>query len=111
MVPILVQAINELSAKVEALEAERGNSKAIKARSSSMDVADNVNLSIPAKAQKIQLNIYDLSGKQVRTMDVNGSGDVRLSTYTKGLSAGTYAYSLIVDGKVRFSRKVIVQHI
>lgn len=111
MVPILVQAINELSAKVEALEAERDNPKAIKAKSSQMDIADNVNLSIPDKAQKIQLNIYDLSGKQVRATDVNESGDVRLSTYTKGLPKGIYAYSLVVDGKVRFSRKMIVQHI
>ena len=111
MVPLLVQSIKELSAKVEALEAERDNPKAIKAKSSQMDIADNVNLSIPDKAQKIQLNIYDLSGKLVRTTDVNGSGDVRLSTYTKGLPAGTYAYSLIVDGKKKKARKMIVQHI
>ena len=111
MVPLLVQSIKELSAKVEALEAERDNPKAIKGKSSQMDIADNVNLSIPDKAQKIHLNIYDLSGKLVRTTDVNGSGDVRLSTYTKGLPKGIYAYSLVVDGKVRFSRKMIVQHI
>ncbi len=111
MVPILVQAINELSAKVEALEAERENSKAIKAKSSQMDIADNVNLSIPNKAQRIQLNIYDLSGKLVRTTDVKESGDIRLSTYTKGLATGTYAYSLIVDGKKQKARKILIKHI
>ena len=109
MVPILVQAINELSAKVEVLEAERGNSKAIKAKSNQAGIVDNVNLSIPNKAQKIQLNIYDLSGKLVRTTDVNESGDVRLSTYTKGLPAGTYAYSLILDGKKQKARKIMVK--
>ena len=109
IVPLLVQSIRELSAKVEALEAERDNPKAIKAKSSQMDIADNVNLSIPDKAQKIQLNIYDLSGKQVRTTDVNESGDVRLSTYTKGLPTGTYAYSLIVDGKKQKARKIMVK--
>ena len=57
MVPLLVQSIKELSAKVEALEAERDNPKAIKGKSSQMDIADNVNLSIPDKAQKIHLNI------------------------------------------------------
>ena len=111
MVPILVQAINELSAKVEALEAERGNSKAIKAKSAQVDIADNVNLSIPNKAQRIQLNIYDLSGKLVRTTDVKESGDIRLSTYTKGLATGTYAYSLIVDGKKQKARKILIKHI
>ena len=109
MVPILVQAINELSAKVEALEAERGNSKAIKAKSAHVDIADNVNLTIPNKAQKIQLNIYDLSGKMVRATDVNESGDIGLSAYTKGLPAGTYAYSLIVDGKKQKARKIMVK--
>ena len=109
MVPLLVQSIKELSAKVEALEAERDNPKAIKAKSSQMDIADNVNISIPDKAQKIQLNIYDLSGKQVRATDVNESGDVRLSTYTKGLPTGTYAYSLIVDGRKQKTRKIMVK--
>lgn len=109
MVPILVQAINELSAKLEALEAERDNPKAIKAKSSQMDIADNVKLSIPDKAQKIQLNIYDLSGKQVRATDVNESGNINLSAYTKGLPTGTYAYSLIVDGKKQKARKIMVK--
>ena len=109
MVPLLVQSIKELSAKVEALEAERDNPKAIKGKSSQMDIADNVNLSIPDKAQKIHLNIYDLSGKMVRTTDVNESGDVRLSTYTKGLPTGTYAYSLVVDGKKQKARKIMIK--
>ena len=74
-----------------------------------MDIADKVNLSIPDKAQKIQLNIYDLSGKLVRTTDVNESGDVRLSTYSKGLPTATYAYSLIVDGKKQKTRKIMVK--
>lgn len=109
IVPLLVQSIRELSAKMEALEAERDNPKAIKGKSSQMDIADNVNLSIPNKAQKIHLNIYDLSGKLVRTTDVNESGDVRLSTYTKGLPTGTYAYSLIVDGKKQKARKIMIK--
>lgn len=109
IVPLLVQSIRELSAKVEALEAERDNPKAIKAKSSQMDIADNVNLSIPDKAQKIQLNIYDLSGKTVRTTDVNESGNINLSAYTKGLPTGTYAYSLIVDGKKKKARKIMVK--
>ena len=112
MVPLLVQSIKELSAEVAILKEQLGvqnSSKAIKAKSSPMDIADNVNLSIPGKAQRIQLNIYDLSGKMVRTTDVNESVDVRLSAYTKGLPAGTYAYSLVVDGKKKKAHKIMVK--
>ena len=81
----------------------------MKARSKQAEDADEVQLTIPDEAQKIHLNIYDLSGKTVRTTDVNESGNVRLSTYTKGLPTGTYAYSLIVDGKKQKTRKMIVK--
>ena len=113
MVPLLVQSIKELSAEVTTLKEQLGvqdpKKSVMKARSKQAEDADEVQLTIPDEAQKIHLNIYDLSGKTVRTTDVNESGNVRLSTYTKGLPTGTYAYSLIVDGKKLKTRKMIVK--
>ena len=113
MVPLLVQSIKELSAEVATLKEQLGvqdpKKSVMKARSKQAEDADEVQLTIPDEAQKIHLNIYDLSGKTVRTTDVNESGNVRLSTYTKGLPTGTYAYSLIVDGKKQKTRKMIVK--
>ena len=113
MVPLLVQSIKELSAEVATLKEQLGvqdpKKSVMKARSKQGEDADNVQLTIPDEAQKITLNIYDLSGKLVRTTDVSESGDIRLSTYTKGLPVGTYAYSLIVDGKKQKARKIMMK--
>lgn len=109
MVPLLVQAINELTAKVEVLEAECTNLQPMKAKSKQAEDVAEVQLTIPDKAQKATLNIYDLSGKQVRTANINKSGTINLSTYTKGLLTGTYAYRLIVDGKKQKARKIMVK--
>ena len=113
MVPLLVQSIKELSAEVATLKEQLGvqdpKKSVMKARSKQGEDADNVQLTIPDEAQKITLNIYDLSGKTVRTTDVNESGNINLSAYTKGLPTGTYAYSLIVDGKKQKARKIMVK--
>lgn len=109
MVPLLVQSINELTARVEVLEAERKNLQSMKVKSKQAKDVDKVQLTIPDKAQKTTLNIFDLSGKQVRTANINESGNINLSTYTKGLLSGTYAYRLIVDGKKQKVRKIMVK--
>ena len=114
MVPLLVQSIKELSAEVAILKEQLGiqdpKKTAMKARSKQAEDADEVQLTIPDKAQRITLSIYDLTGKQIRTTEINESGNINLSDYTKGLPIGTYAYNLIVDGKKQKARKIIVQH-
>jgi len=112
MVPLLVQSIKELSAKVTVLEAELGTqdpTKPIaKAKSSTPEKLDRVTLTIPDDAQHATIRIYDMSGKLLSSKAVENKGKVRLSTYIKGLPTGTYVYSLLVDGKVQTTRKMMV---
>ena len=111
MVPLLVQAINELSAEVTILRQELGvqdpTKPALKAKGKEED-ADHVTLTIPDDALRTAIRIYDMSGKLVCSKDVEEKGRVRLSDYTKRLPIGTYTYSLLVDGKVQATRKMMV---
>ena len=129
MVPLLVQSINELSAKVAELE---GNSaKKAKAKAETTGIEDNVSdvdmvrmdqnkpnpfsestvitLNIPSEAQTASIFIYDMSGKQVQSLPVTERGETDITVYARDLTAGMYIYTLVVDGKVEVTRRMIVE--
>ena len=111
MVPILVQAINELSAEVSVLKAQLGirePAKPMKNAPQATNLTDDVSLTVPDNAQTATLTVYDLSGKQVRTATVNGT-TVDTTAYTRGLPTGSNVCTLMVDGKVQGTRKVVVK--
>ena len=111
MVPLLVQSIRELSAEVTELKQKLGISdpaKSVMRTKGKAEDADNVTLLLSDKSQEATLNIYDLNGRLLRTTSVDGTS-VSLSSHTRGLPAGTYAYSLVVNGKKQKARKVVVK--
>jgi Chaperone of endosialidase/Secretion system C-terminal sorting domain len=61
--------------------------------------------SIP-RGSKGQINIYDQTGKIVKTLDANESGRSELSGYD--LTAGTYTYTLLINGKIALSKQMLV---
>ncbi len=127
MVPLLVQSIKELNAKIEELQ---GNDvKKVAARSAGatsiegteanlFSVAQNepnpftesttIKLSIPKKTQKAALMIYDMSGKQLKQININERGKTSVNITSEGLAAGMYLYSLIADGKVISTKRMIL---
>lgn len=60
---------------------------------------------IPSGSQGL-IKIYDISGKMVKSMVAPAGGYARLSG--NSLSAGSYVYSLIVDGKTVSSKKMVL---
>lgn len=113
MVPLLVQSIKELSAKVTILEEQLGiqeTTKPVMKTKGKTEDADNVTLTFPDNAHEATLNIYDLSGKLLRTSPVNMAETRNLSNYTRGLPTGTYAYTLTVNGRKQKARKVVVKN-
>ena len=132
MVPLLVQSIKELSAKVETLEQQLGVQKQTKkVKSETTGIENNVpdidmvrmdqnkpnpfsestviGLNIPEKTQKADIFIYDLSGKQIKSIPVSERGETNITVYASELSAGMYIYTLVVDGKVVVTRRMIVE--
>ena len=128
MVPLLVQSIKEL--KDELAELKGTSSKKARKQSDATAIEDNVSdvdmvrmdqnnpnpfsestvitLNIPEQTQKASIFIYDMSGKQVQNIAVSERGETNITIYASDLSAGMYIYTLVVDGKVAVTRRMIV---
>ena len=128
MVPILVQAINELNAKIEVLEGGNAAKKAATRATGIEETGGNVTLlslgqnkpnpfgtttsievSIPNEVQKAFIYVYDLQGKKVDQVDITARGKQTIQLNAAALTDGMYLYSLIADGKVVETRRMIVE--
>ena len=59
----------------------------------------NINYFIPSTTRNALVKIYSLNGEEVKTIKVNGTGKGMVEVNAGSLSAGTYTYQLILDGK------------
>lgn len=57
---------------------------------------------------KASINIMDLSGKLIRSVPISESGKGVLNVRAYDLPAGTYTYSLVVDGELIDTKKMIL---
>lgn len=68
----------------------------------------SIEVNIPESVRKSALFIYDMSGKQVEKIPIAERGKSSISVSATGLHEGMYLYSLIADGKVIDTRKMIL---
>ena len=68
----------------------------------------SVKMVVPSSAKNALLCIYDMSGKQIRQNIIADRGEVTFSVTSDGLGAGMYLYSLIIDGKLIETRRMII---
>ena len=127
MVPLLVQSIKELNAKIEELQGndiKKATSRSAAVTSIEDTEADlfsvsqnepnpftestTIKLSIPKKTQRAALMIYDMSGKQMKQININERGKTSVNITSEGFAAGMYLYSLIADGKVISTKRMIL---
>lgn len=129
MIPILVQAIRELSAKVESLEANDGKQRPMSRVKEATSIATaetpyaaslaqnypnpfinstEIKINIPNDAQTALLYIYDISGHQIRQININSRGKTSVSLTSERLSSGIYLYSLIIDGQLIDTKRMVL---
>ena len=128
MVPILAQVMGELSAKVQALEKDKGEVMMAKQivtgidkatedlqvlsmgqnRPNPFSVATEVEVVIPEYVQSAYIYVYDLTGKKVQSVDITVRGKQTVQLNSTSLEEGMYLYSLIADGKVIQTRRMII---
>ena len=126
MVPLLVQSINELKAELAELKGTsvkraKAGTTAIEGTASDIDVvrmdqnkpnpfseSTVITLNIPRETQSATIFIYDMSGKQIQSLPVTERGVTDITVYARDLNAGMYIYTLVVDGKVEVTRRMIV---
>jgi hypothetical protein len=67
-----------------------------------------INYVIPANATNSYLAVYDLSGKQIKTIPITEKGQSFITVSSEKLAAGIYIYSVVADGKIVDSKRMIV---
>jgi len=122
----LVKAVQELSQKVEKLEAalaEKNSSDLSSASSKNVTITDaslgqnapnpfthgtSINYTVPQKFSSAQIIIYDNNGRTIKQVNISAAGKGTINVDASILSAGKYSYSLIVDGNPISSKQMIL---
>lgn len=128
MVPLLVQSIKELRAEIDELKGSGARKVAANTRNASTGIDDaaldllsmsqndpnpftvetTIALTIPEDVKTALIIVYDMSGKKVKQIEVLGRGDTSVNMTAEGLTSGMYLYSLIADGKVVSTKRMIL---
>ena len=128
MVPVLVRCINKLSkelAELKGTSSKKAKNKneitSIEEMTAEVDMvrmdqnkpnpfseSTVITLNIPKDTKTATIFIYDLSGKQVKSISVTERGKTDITVYASDLTSGMYIYSLVVDGSVCVTRKMIL---
>jgi len=125
MVPILIQTISGLNARIKELESACGinSTKAVSKIAKAADTetvqlcqntpnpfneSSSISMTIPESASSAVLSFYDASGKPLKQEDVSGTGSTTVTINASDFNPGIYLYSLVVDGKLISTKRMIV---
>ncbi len=68
-----------------------------------------INFSIPETVKKAQIHFYDANGRFMNSVDVTERGLGSVTVFGSDLSTGIYTYSLVADGQVVATKKMMKQ--
>lgn len=123
LIPVLVQSVNELRAEITRLKGEA--EKDVKAvtmgnhmseqdlttlsqnKPNPFSVATEIEVRLASSVKTAKLYIYNLQGTQIKELVLSDRGDVKVQISGQDLVPGMYIYSLIADGKVIDSKRMI----
>lgn len=126
LIPLIVSDLNELRGIVEEnLNRGSGAKRRALDASSELSLLENVvtigqnspnpfntqtsiSLNIPQDVQQATLYVYDLNGKQIKSYLLDERGSISFTISAKEFEAGIYLYSLIADGVVSGTQRMIV---
>ena len=73
------------------------------------DLSASLAYELPPSALSATISVRNLLGVEVSNLSLE-KGQSKTVLNTTGLPSGIYVYSLVIDGKVSFTRKLIVRH-
>lgn len=124
LVPVLVQTINELNTRVNMLEGDAARkSKTTNIRNIQEEQTyllqnlpnptsgtTTISYCVPENSNSAELCICELSGKMLKNINLTSGTKSSVTVSTDDLASGVYLYTLIVDGEVCASKRMIVKH-
>lgn len=66
-----------------------------------------ISYSVPASVEKAQIHFYDGKGVLIKIVDIKERGNGRINVYASDLSTGVYLYSLVADGQVVDTKRMV----
>lgn len=66
-----------------------------------------INYNIPTEVMEAKLLFYDLNGRIIKELIIEERGESKLTVYGNNLKTGVYTYSLIADGELIATKKMI----
>ena len=98
--PSKVKGKSEISDEIEA--------KLYQNQPNPFSQSTEIKYSLPIETTSATLYIYDMSGVQLRSYPISKFGDNSLTINANDLTAGMYLYSLIADGQVIDTKRMIL---
>lgn len=135
MIPVLLEALKEqnktnesqqkqiqdLQSRLNASENKTGTSTEINSLNSSTGsfIMDQnipnpfsnetvIKYTLTEQTKTAVLNVYDLSGKQIASFPITEKGSSSITITSEKLAAGIYIYSIVADGKIMDSKRMVV---
>ena len=68
-----------------------------------------INYILPDDIQKAQMLFYNSNGKLIQSVELTQRGQCALNVFASDLSNGLYTYTLVVDGKIVATKKMVKQ--
>ncbi|MDR2684658.1 MAG: tail fiber domain-containing protein [Prevotellaceae bacterium] len=128
IIPLLIQSIKELNAKIEHLENTNAQAAPMQVSANMAAAQEIINRNaelfqntpnpfnenseiafyLPQSVKSAMLCVYDMNGKQLSQNIITERGDAKFVINGKSYAAGMYLYSLIVDNQVIDTKRMIL---
>lgn len=136
LIPVLIKGTQEQQEEIDVLQAENAELKERLARlervveqlatngnTQTVPITDGalrqnqpnpfteittIQYSIPSGTQRAELRISDVSGRVIKSIVIDQRGEGRTRLEAQSLSPGTYMYSLVLDGRILDTKKMVL---
>ncbi len=68
-----------------------------------------ISYSIPESVKRADILFYDSNGKLINTVSIKERGNSQLNVFANDLSTGIYTYTLVADGQIVATKKMVKQ--
>jgi hypothetical protein len=68
-----------------------------------------ITYSVPLSVLKAQIQFNDGQGKLIKTVDISERGNGQLNVFANDLSSGVYTYTLVADGQIIATKRMVKQ--